>query len=65
MIYNCPKCHKPMEPTESEGLWCVNGCYTEELNEWEVTPSDSFELAIEKEIVRCTEEMKKRKENNK
>lgn len=31
---NCPKCFKPLEVTETESFWCVNGCYESEYYLW-------------------------------
>jgi len=31
----CPKCNGVLEKTETEGLWCINGCYHSEFELWE------------------------------
>ena len=30
----CPKCGGQLEPTETEGYWCPNGCYESEYDVW-------------------------------
>jgi len=31
----CPKCGRVLALTETDGLWCDNGCYGSEFELWE------------------------------
>lgn len=40
-VWRCPKCHAILKITESDGLWCTNGCYISELELWEALPENT------------------------
>lgn len=33
-IYKCPECGEDLVETETDGLWCNNGCYESEYELW-------------------------------
>jgi ribosomal protein L37AE/L43A len=41
----CPRCHKPLTTTETDGLWCDNGCYESEAAVW-----NAIQESIKKDI---------------
>jgi len=51
--YRCPKCNEVLEHTESEGLWCRNGCFDSEFELWEEFQKEEAKMiAVEDDVVK-------------